>query len=73
MPMPLRHHLINRMCGKYGCTIWISPYTFDDFAVGEWYISGEGITGYVESVNPRDYWENIEKAVISYSVTRTFQ
>lgn len=73
MPLPLRYHLINRMCGRYGCTIRKSPYKVRDFAVDVWYRPRGEIVGYAGSVNPRDYWENIENAVISYSVTRTFQ
>ena len=73
MPMILRYYFINKMCGKYGLTIFKYPYIPKAHEVDVWYKSGGEIVGYVGSVNPRDYWENIENTVISYSVIRTFQ
>ena len=73
MPMTLRYYSINKMCEKYGCTIFKYPYIPKAHEVDVWYKSGGEIVGYVGSVNPRDYWENIENTVISYSVIRMFQ
>ena len=73
MPMILRYYSINKMCEKYGCTIFVFPHRSRAHEVDVWYKMDGGMWGCVGSVNPRDYWENIENTVISYSVIGMFQ
>lgn len=73
MPMPLRYYFLEKLCEKNSCTIFKRECRRYGHKVDVWYRSGEGIVWYVGSVHIRDYWENIEKAVISYSIIGTFQ
>ncbi len=72
MPMALRYYFLEKLCEKNSCTIFKRECRGYE-KVDVWYRSGEGIVWYVGSVHIRDYWENIEKAVISYSIIGTFQ
>lgn len=72
MPTDLRYYFINRMCRKYGCTIWKYPFYPGTFVADVWY-ECEGGSRWVGAVHPRDYWENIERAVVEYSMIGTFR
>ena len=73
MPTFLRYYFLEKLCERNSCTIFKRECRRYEHEVDVWYMSGEGIVGYVGSVHIRDYWENIEKAVISYSIIGTFR
>jgi hypothetical protein len=73
MPTPLRYYFLEKLCEKNSCTIFKSEGRRYGHEVDVWYKSGGDIVGYVGSIHIRDYWENIEKAVISYSIIGTFR
>lgn len=73
MPTFLRYYFLEKLCERNSCTIFPTQCRRYEHCVNVWYRSGEGRGWYVGSVHISDYWENIEKAVISYSIIGTFR
>ena len=69
MPMALRHHLINRMCGKYNCRLFKMKYS--PYAVFS--ILGDGWIIPCCFIDPHDCWSDLERTVLEYSVIAMFQ